>query len=125
MPEDHGYLRGNKKISLLDKTPTDDNLETKLSERRTLMDLIVETVAKCSEEYDDAVHIQVKLLHTLFGSLLTFPSSCCRFLESYSQLSLHKHVKFMKQVSSWLSALVSTFISSPKTYQIKLQLKQR
>lgn len=56
---DHGYLRGNKKISFTNKTNVDENGETKSSEKRTLMDLIIETVAKCSEEYDDGVHIQV------------------------------------------------------------------
>lgn len=58
---DHGYLRGNKKISIVDKSPVDDNLEAKSSERRTLMDLVIETVAKCAEEYDDGVHIQVTI----------------------------------------------------------------
>ncbi len=39
---------------------------------KTLMDVIVETVAKCSEEYDDIVHVQViKLL------LMTLTSKNC------------------------------------------------
>jgi hypothetical protein len=59
---DHGYLRGNKRISFVDKSNGDESLETKPSERRTLMDLVIETVAKCSEEYDDGVHIQVRKL---------------------------------------------------------------
>ena len=44
---------------------------------KTLMDVIVETVAKCSEEYDDAVHVQViKLL------LMTLTSKNCEVHEA-------------------------------------------
>ena len=33
--------------------------EEKPSDRRTLMDVIVDVIARCSEEYDDNVHLQV------------------------------------------------------------------
>lgn len=64
---------------MVEKSHIDDNLEAKSFERRTLMDLVVETVAKCAEEYDDGVHIQVRgsttQLNTSLGSW-SFIISC-------------------------------------------------
>lgn len=57
---ERGYLRGIKRIEA-EKTETikGGDADDKPSGRRTLMDLIVEVIAKCSEEYDDNVHLQV------------------------------------------------------------------
>ena len=68
---EHGYLRGKRKIppdgveSVSNKTdPTyssreDDDYGDKINTRRNLMDLIIETVNRCSEEFDDGVQVQV------------------------------------------------------------------
>ncbi len=54
---ERGYLRGNKKISGSSKIDDVD----KSIQRTTLMDQVIETVAKCSEEFDDNVHLQVSI----------------------------------------------------------------
>jgi hypothetical protein len=56
---DHTYLRGNKRIVAATTKVTEDG-ETR-SERRILIDLVMETAAKCADEYDDSVHAQVPL----------------------------------------------------------------
>jgi hypothetical protein len=61
---EHAFLRGSKRIVVQGKV-TGEDIDTKPSERRTLMDLVIETVAKCSEEYDDAVHLQVEFILNL------------------------------------------------------------
>lgn len=70
--KDHAYLRGNKRILVPNPKPTEDG-ELK-SERRILMDLVIETVAKCADEFDDVVHSQVilQILFHLFISLFFF-----------------------------------------------------
>jgi hypothetical protein len=60
---DHTYLRGNKRI-LSASTKASEDGETR-SERRILIDLVMETAAKCADEYDDSVHTQVSSLHLL------------------------------------------------------------
>ena len=73
---EHGYLRGNKRIIIASSPPipsphiseqsmNGDKLDKSLimtSSRRTLMDVIIETVSKCAEELDDNVHIQVYII---------------------------------------------------------------
>ena len=54
---EHGYLRGNKRVVVESKS--NDDQDYKPSQRRTLMDLVIETICKCSEEYDDNVQLQV------------------------------------------------------------------
>lgn len=51
-------MRGNKRIENADFSPADDNDE-KTSQKRILMDLLIETVSKCSDEFDDGVQLQV------------------------------------------------------------------
>ena len=53
---EHGYLKGHTPIE--DNVVEADNVE-KSSSNRILMDLITETVSKCSDEYDDGVQLQV------------------------------------------------------------------
>ena len=55
---EHGYLRGKKKLSSTLATAGDDP-DDKSSGRRTLMDLIIETINKCSEDFDEGVQVQV------------------------------------------------------------------
>lgn len=54
---EHGYLRGKKRIDVTAKS----NAEGDLKPRQTviLMDLIIETISKCSDEADDGVQLQV------------------------------------------------------------------
>lgn len=88
---EHGYLHGDKKVPSKPTSPTATTTPTPSEEEskttspaaspaaasRTLMDVIVETVAKCSEEYDDVVHVQViKLL------LMTLTSKNCEVHEA-------------------------------------------
>ena len=54
---EHGYLRGHTPID--DNTNDGDNNVEKSSSKRILMDLLTETVSKCSDEYDDGVQLQV------------------------------------------------------------------
>ena len=53
-------MRGNKRIMVVANSSVDET-EAKSSQRRTLMDLVVETVSKCSEEPDDNVQLQVRI----------------------------------------------------------------
>lgn len=55
---EHGYLRGNKRIPD-QKNSNSDEVSGKSSQRRILMDLVIETISKCSDEYDDSVQLQV------------------------------------------------------------------
>lgn len=70
---EHGYLRGNKRlvVSELNTSSSAAEPDIKPSQRRTLMDLIIETICKCSEEFDDTVHLQVQ-------PLFSFLCECCR-----------------------------------------------
>jgi hypothetical protein len=49
---EHGYLRGTAQLQM-------EAGEGREGERRTLMDHVIDTVTRCSEEYDEAVHLQV------------------------------------------------------------------
>ena len=37
-----------------------EDSEDKFSNRRTLMDLVIETINKCSEDFDEGVQVQVR-----------------------------------------------------------------
>lgn len=56
---DHAYLRGNKRILQPSPKLSDPSDGESKSERRILIDLVMETVARCADEYDDSVHAQV------------------------------------------------------------------
>lgn len=58
---EHGYLRGKKKLSS-SVTAASDDPDDRSSGRRTLMDLIIETINKCSEDFDEGVQVQVERL---------------------------------------------------------------
>lgn len=69
---ERGYLRGSKKVYLTPKAgekaaPEGD--EDVKQQKLTLMDLIIDTVSKCSDEFDDSVQLQV------INSLLTAVTS--------------------------------------------------
>jgi hypothetical protein len=56
-------LRGTKRVEILaGQAKGGGDSDDKPSDRRTLMDVIVDVIARCSEEYDDNVHLQVNLL---------------------------------------------------------------
>ena len=57
---EHGYMRGKKKLTTLSATGLNEESEDKPSGRRTLMDLIIETINKCSEDFDEGVQVQVR-----------------------------------------------------------------
>ena len=68
---EHGYLRGTA-VLILDTGGGKEG-----SERRTLMDHVVEVVTRCSEDYDESVHLQVmKVL------LMALTSQYCQVHES-------------------------------------------
>ena len=81
---ENAYLRGSKRIVVAVPKPNlSDDSDTRPSERRTLMDLVIETIAKCAEEYDDVVHSAVNFLLPLFHYLIMlclvrFLVFCCR-----------------------------------------------
>ena len=68
---EHGYLRGKRKLP-----PSTANVDTGRNQsagsksedgddrgsvsRRSMMDLIIETVNRCSEEFDEGVQVQVR-----------------------------------------------------------------
>lgn len=56
---EHGYLRGKRKIASTSSSVEDP--EDKTANRRTLMDLIIETINKCSEDFDEGVQVQVRM----------------------------------------------------------------
>jgi predicted membrane GTPase involved in stress response len=56
---EHGFLRGKKKITSATASASNEDVEDKSSNRRTLMDLIIETINKCSEDFDEGVQVQV------------------------------------------------------------------
>lgn len=64
---DHAYLRGNKRIlQATNPKVADPNNDVEVKpERRILIDLVMETVAKCAEEYDDSVHALVSTYQSL------------------------------------------------------------
>lgn len=72
---EHGYLRGKKKIASATATASNEEVEDKSSNRRTLMDLIIETINKCSEDFDEGVQVQVP-----DQSLIVILSDCIAFL---------------------------------------------
>ena len=94
---EHAYLRGSKRIVMQGKVSGEDS-DTKPSERRTLMDLVIETVARCSEEFDDAVHLQV--IKTL---LMAVTSQNCQVHEASLLLAVrscfHIHLITKSQVN--------------------------
>ena len=55
---EHGYLKGKSKINVYQDTIQEGDTEPK-STQRALMDVIVETITKCSDEFDDTVQLQV------------------------------------------------------------------
>jgi hypothetical protein len=52
---EHGYLRGTALL----EAGQGQGQGGQEGERRTLMDHVIDTVTRCSEEYDEAVHLQV------------------------------------------------------------------
>ena len=67
---EHGYLRGTSLLVM-------DTGEGKEGERRTLMDHVIDVVTRCSEDYDETVHLQVmKVL------LMALTSQHCQVHES-------------------------------------------
>jgi hypothetical protein len=62
---DHAYLRGNKRIVQPSPKVSDTSDGETKSERRILIDLVMEIVARCADEYDDSVHAQVILYPSL------------------------------------------------------------
>lgn len=74
---EHAYLHGDKSVAIESVTTAEDGTKTTTTVTKTQMDIIVETVAKCSEENDDTVHVQViKLL------LMTLTSKNCEVHEA-------------------------------------------
>jgi len=55
-------MRGKKKIDSIAAERMESASESKSYGHLTLMDLIIETVSKCSDEIDDGVQLQVNLL---------------------------------------------------------------
>ena len=55
-------MRGKKKIDSIAAERMESASESKSYNHLTLMDLIIETVSKCSDEIDDGVQLQVLLL---------------------------------------------------------------
>lgn len=51
-------MRGNATLPSL---PRSTSSMDEVSLKRTLMDVIIETISKCSDEYDDLVQLQVKM----------------------------------------------------------------
>jgi hypothetical protein len=68
---EHGFLRGKKKITSATATASNEDAEDKSSNRRTLMDLIIETINKCSEDFDEGVQVQV-VDQSLSGNLTDY-----------------------------------------------------
>eukprot|EP01038_Epipyxis_sp_PR26KG_P008429 gene8429-11403_t len=68
---EHGYLRGKRKLqSTMASNSEEGDNEGKEEYSKTLMDSVVETVSKCSDEYDEVVQLQViKVLLTAITSL--------------------------------------------------------
>ena len=62
---EHGYLRGKRKLPNVLASAANDETDDKLSNRRTLMDLIIETINKCSEDFDEGVQVQVRQKHSI------------------------------------------------------------
>jgi hypothetical protein len=64
---EHGYLRGKRKlppsaVSTEVGKPAgskSEDAEDRAFNRRSMMDLIIETVNRCSEEFDEGVQVQV------------------------------------------------------------------
>lgn len=68
---EHGYLRGTALLVV------DVSAASEGRERRTLMDHVIDVVTRCSEEYDESVHLQVmKVL------LMALTSQHCQVHES-------------------------------------------
>jgi len=59
---EHGYMRGKKKIDSIAAERMESASESKTYSHLTLMDLIIETVSKCSDEIDDGVQLQVQMM---------------------------------------------------------------
>ena len=57
---EHGYLRGKRKLLSPVTSAGNEDSEDKFSNRRTLMDLVIETINKCSEDFDEGVQVQVR-----------------------------------------------------------------
>jgi hypothetical protein len=70
---EHGYLKGNRMVDVSPNTPTtaagseiaaraaeDGETAGESKAQCKLIDLIVETVSKCSDETDDGVQLQVR-----------------------------------------------------------------
>lgn len=104
---EHGYLRGLQRITMAADAvapaaapsgPAAAEADDKPSERRTLMDVIIEVVANCSEEYDDNVHLQMmKVL------LMAVTSQYCQVHEGSLLLAVracfHVHLITKNQVN--------------------------
>jgi hypothetical protein len=56
---EHGYLKGKRKVATSIFSTDEGENEPKIQQNRTLMDAIIETVSKCSDEFDDGVQLQV------------------------------------------------------------------
>jgi hypothetical protein len=59
-------MRGKKKLTSSTSTGLNEESEDKPSGRRTLMDLIIETINKCSEDFDEGVQVQVRFTRDIF-----------------------------------------------------------
>jgi hypothetical protein len=56
---EHGFLKGNQTIQ--DIVPEQEwDSEEKPKQKRILIDALIETVSKCSDEFDDGVQLQVR-----------------------------------------------------------------
>ena len=59
-------MRGKKKLTSSTSTGLNEESEDKPSGRRTLMDLIIETINRCSEDFDEGVQVQVRYAKVFF-----------------------------------------------------------
>ena len=81
---EHGYLKGNRLVeqqSPAAASKPDDDANTESKGPRKLIDLVVETVSKCSDEADDGVQLQVRdslyLTHVSCATEVTIVRYCC------------------------------------------------
>lgn len=67
---EHGYLKGKSKVTVVVPNSAEGEGSTPTTVQRPLMDIVIETVTKCSDEFDDSVQLQViKVLLTAITSL--------------------------------------------------------
>ena len=106
--KEHGYLRGKRKLppgvanveggkapAALSKS---EDAEDRATSRRSMMDLIIETVNRCSEEFDEGVQVQV-----IKALLVAVTSSHCEVHEASLLLAVracfHIHLISKNQVN--------------------------